>query len=53
MIKEQKLLIVNSVSEVNDYLENGWEIISVTPQHLSPNPITSFGYFAIVIQKQK
>lgn len=53
-MKEQLFLIVDSIGIVNEYLINGWEIISVTPQQVSNNSsIIEYGKFAIVIQKQK
>jgi len=59
-MKEQKFLIVESVKEVNDYLEKGWEIVSVTPQNVSVSITGStwnqkelYGKFAVVIQKIK
>lgn len=59
-MKEQKFLIVESAYEVNDFLDKGWEVISVTPQHVavsltgsSYNYKTVTGKFAVVIQKQK
>jgi len=59
-MKEQKFLITESTKEVNDYLEKGWEVVSVTPQSVSVS-VTSSGYahkeligkFAVVIQKIK
>jgi hypothetical protein len=53
-MKEQLFLIVDSVVEVNKYLDEGWEIISVTAQHVSnPTSFVIYGKFGIVIQKQK
>lgn len=59
-MKEQKFLIVDSTKEVNDYLEKGWEIVSVTPQNVSVSVTGSSYYekelkgkFAIVIQRIK
>jgi hypothetical protein len=52
-MKQQKLLIVDNTRDVNDYLDKGWEIISVTAQFVSAG--TSYsqkGEWAIVIQKQ-
>ena len=59
-MKEQKFLIVESAYDVNDWLDKGWEVISVTPQHVSVSVTgssyhnkTVIGKFAVVIQKQK
>lgn len=59
-MKEQRFLIVESSSDVNDWLQKGWEVISVTAQHVSVsmtgssyNYKESKGKFAVVIQKQK
>lgn len=59
-MKEQKFLIVDTTKEVNDYLEKGWEVVSVTPQNVSVAITGSSwhekelkGKFAVVIQKIK
>lgn len=59
-MKEQKFLIVESAYDVNDWLDKGWEIVSVTPQHVAVSVTGSCfnhrsltGKFAVVIQKQK
>lgn len=54
-MKEQKILIVDNERSVNEWLEKGWEIISVTPQRVSvtgDNWHEIRGKFAVVIQKQ-
>ena len=54
-MKEQKFLIVNNERPVNEWLDRGWEIISVTPQKVSvtgDNWNEIKGEFAVVIQKQ-
>jgi len=52
-MKEQKFLIVDSVRDVNDWLDKGWEVISVTAQFVSVGTgYTEKGKFAVVIQKQ-
>ena len=54
-MKEQKFLIVDNPGDVNDWLEKGWKVISVTSQHVTITG-TSYNYlkgnFAVVIQKQ-
>jgi hypothetical protein len=44
-MKEQKV-IIGPASDVNFYLEKGWEVISVTSAH------TTYFCFCFVIQKQ-
>lgn len=55
-MKEQKFLIVDNEKSVNEWLDKGWEIISVTSQYVSAAGSHSWsekliGKFAIVIQK--
>ena len=57
-MKAQKFLIVEDERSVNEWLEKGWEVVSVTPQHVSVsmtgssyNYKTVVGKFAVVIQK--
>lgn len=55
-MKEQKFLIVDSEIQVNNWLDNGWKIVSVTPQHVSVAGDYSRevkGKFAVVIEKSK
>lgn len=58
-MKEQMFLMVDNENDVNYYLERGWEVISVTAQHVSVSTATRCvtenmeGRFAVVIQKQK
>lgn len=55
-MKQQKFLMVDDTREINGYLEEGWEIISVTAQHVSVsttyNSMERAGKFAVVIQRQ-
>lgn len=52
-MKQQKFLIVDDVRDVNDYLDSGWEVISVTAQFVSAGQSYAHGgKWAIVIQKQ-
>ena len=51
-MKQQKLLIVDDVRDVNEFLDKGWEIISVTAQFVSAGSSSQLGKWAIVIQKQ-
>lgn len=55
-MKEQKFLIVDNEKSVNEWLDKGWEIISVTSQYVSAAGSHSWsekliGKFAVVIQK--
>ena len=53
-MKEQKFLIVDTSREINDWLDKGWEVISVTPQIVSAGQsYYQGGKWAVVIQKQK
>lgn len=52
-VKEQKFLIVDNPRDVNEWLDKGWEIISVTAQRVSAGSSSYMrGNFAIVLQKQ-
>lgn len=56
-MKEQKFLIIDNERSVNEWLDKGWEIISVTSQYVSAAGSHSvagkiIGKFAVVIQKQ-
>ena len=49
---EQKFLIVDSAYDVNQYLDKGWRIVSVTAQHVSAgNSYVERGKFAIVLER--
>jgi hypothetical protein len=57
-MKNQKFLITKDENEVNEWINQGWEIISVTAQHVAAAGSHSYsetlrGKFAIVLQKQK
>jgi hypothetical protein len=53
-MKEQKFLIVDNSRDINDWLDKGWEVISVTPQIVSGGQsYPQGGKWAVVIQKQK
>ena len=49
---EQKLIISNSVEAINEHLENGWRVVSITPQYVSTgsSQIIS-GKFAILLER--
>ena len=57
-MKNQKFLIVSTEEEVNNWLDRGWEVISVTAQVVSTakgggwDDAYASGKFAVVIQKQ-
>ena len=56
-MKEQMFLITNDHEVVQNWLDKGWRIISVTAQHVSTGGQTHTskisGSFAIVLEKQK
>jgi hypothetical protein len=47
-MKEQKVVITDYAQMVNDYLDKGWIVVSVTASHQ-----TTLKYFCFVIEKQK
>jgi hypothetical protein len=47
---KQKVVITKLQADINHWLENGWRVISVTPQHVGTNPC---GSFCFVIEKEK
>ena len=54
MRKEQKFLITDSQYDVQNLLDKGWLIVSVTAQHLTQGSsgFTSHGKFAIVLERE-
>jgi hypothetical protein len=51
-MKQQKFLIVDNPRDVNEWLDKGWEVISVTAQFVSAGTSYSqHGHWAIVLQK--
>ena len=53
-MKEQKILIVDNSRDINEWLDKGWEVVSVTAQFVSAgSSYVEKGKFAVVIQKQK
>ena len=53
---EQKVIITDTDSRINEWLGNGWEIISVTAQHVAPGVNYSHqkveGKFCFLLQRQ-
>lgn len=56
---KQKILLTRDMEKVNVYLDGGWEIVSVTAQHVASGGNNDYhiakdleGAFAIVIQKR-
>lgn len=48
----QKLIISKSVKDINEYLENGWRVVSITAQHISTGSSQfMIGEFAILLEK--
>lgn len=52
---KQKVIITKSQSEINDWLSNGWRVISVTPQQITGPAPDGYGFetgkFCFVIEK--
>lgn len=49
---EQKLIITDSVHDVNGYLEDGWKVVSITAQHISTGGGSHLrGNFAILLER--
>jgi transcriptional regulator of acetoin/glycerol metabolism len=49
-MNEQKVLITNSEVEINNLINDGWKIISITAQLISAN---ANGNFCVLLQKNK
>ena len=54
MRKEQKFLITDSQYDVQNFLDKGWVIVSVTAQYLTQGSsgFTTQGKFAIVLERE-
>jgi len=51
---EQRVVITESATEINSWLETGWRIVSVTAQHVTgAHSFTAKGAFCFVIEKSK
>jgi|LauGreDrversion4_2_1035121.scaffolds.fasta_scaffold439657_1 hypothetical protein len=49
---EQKFIITDDQYEIQDWLDKGWRIVSVTAQHVaSSSSYRNEGKFAIVLEK--
>lgn len=48
---EQKVIITKSTSTINDWLDKGWKIESVTPQHIASSSWNE-GAFCFVISRE-
>ena len=58
-MKEQKVIITDSAYDINEYLNKGWKVVSVTSQHVACDNGASthidtkmYGNFCFVIEKQ-
>lgn len=54
-MKEQKVIITHFETTINEWLERGWEIVSVTAGYVSiasPYSAKEKGDFCFVIQRQ-
>lgn len=52
--KEQKVIITESAREVNDFLDKGWTVVSITAQHVSITggyDTKEFGKFCFVLER--
>lgn len=50
----QKIIITNETSTINQYLEDGWEVINVTAQHVASSGkgySDVLGKFCFVLEK--
>jgi hypothetical protein len=51
-VKEQRVMITESELNVNQYLQKGWKVISVTAQHVaSGGSFKESGKFCFVLEK--
>ena len=52
---QQKVIITKYQSAVNDYLSDGWQIVSITAQRVATgvDHTAVLGEFCFVIQKEK
>ena len=51
---EQKFIITDRDHTVNDLLQEGWRVVSVTAQHVAPgseNSLPMRGYFAVLLER--
>lgn len=50
---EQKFIITDDQYEIQDWLDKGWRIISVTAQHIASSAsYRNEGKFAVVLEKR-
>lgn len=49
---EQKVIITKNSSTINDWLEEGWTVVSVTAQYIVSSSWNE-GAFCFVIQREK
>lgn len=51
---EQRIVITESQIEINSWIENGWQVVSVTAQHITGgHSFTAKGAFCFLIEKAK
>jgi hypothetical protein len=51
-MEEQKVIITTHQSDINDWLDKGWNVKSVTPQHVSTGHNGHlYGNFLVVLAK--
>lgn len=47
---EQKVIITDSQYDVQNFLDKGWKVVSVTAQHVST---TNYGKFCFILERLK
>jgi len=59
-MKQQKIIVLSGSDyasdmqrEVNDWLDKGWTVVSVTAQHVATTVRTERGKFLLVIEKSE
>jgi hypothetical protein len=59
-MKQQKIIVLSGSDyasemekEVNDWLDKGWTVVSVTAQHVATDVRTERGRFLLVIEKSE
>jgi len=51
-MEEQKVVITTNPSVINEWLDKGWNVKSVTPQHVSTGHVGHvYGNFLVVLAK--
>ena len=49
---KQKLIITRDQDKVNDFIEQGWRVVSITAQHVATGAVYQVdGLFAILLER--